>query len=102
MAFQRKIPSTPRELLAFLNQIHQNRAHVVSVKVDLGRCLIEVDLDGQANFFGYPDMFIPIQKGSIEAAKALVERLMRDSRKGFAPDEDDARELFDMIDPQAR
>jgi hypothetical protein len=63
---------------------------------------IELDLDGKANFFGYPDIYIPIAKGKEDAARDLIERIMSQSRQGFAPSDSDAVSLFEVIDQAGR
>jgi hypothetical protein len=100
--FVRKIPSSVRELQEILAKLHANRAHIKSVKVSPVNGRLEIDLDGRANFFGYPDMFMPLKKGSGGAVQALVERLLNESSKGLQPSDADAQMLFDMIDHEAR
>ena len=102
MGFKRSVPSNVVELKGYLEQVHKNRKHVSSVKVNPANSHLEIDLSGAANFMGHPDMYMPLKKGKLETAKQFVERLMTQSQAGFAPSERDAQELFDMIDPQGR
>ena len=102
MKFERKVPRTSGELKDYLDKLHTNRSHIVSVKVNPFEAHIEIDLDGKANFFGYSDMAIPIKRGSIDAAEALIHRMLEGSMKGFAPSDADAQSLFDMIDQVQR
>jgi hypothetical protein len=99
MGFKRSVPSNVVELKGYLEQVHQNRKHVSSVKVNPANGHLEIDLDRAANFTGHPDMYMPLKKGKIEAAKQFVEHLLTQSQAGFPPSDRDAQELFDMIDP---
>jgi hypothetical protein len=94
------VPATAEELKKYLKEMHENRSHVKTVKVNTNGHL-EIDLDGMANFAGYPDMYMPIKKGKIREATDLVERMMRQSSAGFLPSDTDANALFDMIDQHA-
>jgi hypothetical protein len=102
MGFQRTVPSSRDELNTYLQKIHENRSRVKSVKMNEANGHLEIDLDGMANFAGYPDVYMPIKKGRAREAKDFVERMMRNSQSGYAPSEQDANTLFDMIDHQAR
>lgn len=98
MGFERKVPSTSSELKTYLKQVHENANHVNSVKVNTSNSHLEIDLDWLANRSGHPDMYMPIKKGKMNQAVELVERMMRQSKAGYAPSETDAEALFDMID----
>lgn len=102
MGFQRMVPSNRQELATYLAKVHENRSHVKSVKVNEATGHLEIDLDGMANFAGYPDMYLPIKRARVLQAKDFVERMMRQSQSGYAPSENDATTLFDMIDPMGR
>jgi hypothetical protein len=99
MGYKRTVPSSWNELQTYMNKIHENRSHVKNVQVNMSTGHLEVGLDGMAHFAGNPDVFLPIKRAKLEAAKALVERMMRQSGSGYAPSETDVKELFDMIDP---
>lgn len=102
MGFTRTVPSSVNELEMYMQKIHENRSHVNSVVVNMTTGHLEVDLDRMANFAGNPDVYLPLRRNKIDAAKALVERMMRGSASGSAPSRTDVQELFDMIDPQGR
>ena len=99
MNFKRTVPSSSVELGKYLLQLHQNRKHLQSVRVDMTGGRIEVDLDGKANFFGYPDIYLPVARGKEEAARDIVNRLVSQMNQGFAPSDGDAAALFEVIDP---
>src|SRR3954471_14949231 len=99
MGFQRKVPSNVGELRGYLEQVSKNMKHVNSVIVNESTGHLEIDLDRTANFGGYPDVYMPIKRGQLGAAKQFVERLMTQARGGFPPSDADAITLFDMIDP---
>lgn len=101
MAFKRMVPSTAQELKEYLVKIHENRDHLASAKVNEANAHIEIDLDRKANFFGYSDMYIPVKRAKLAAAKELVDRLLTQSSAGFAPSDSDAQTLFEMIDQHA-
>jgi hypothetical protein len=102
MGFQRRIPSTVGELRGYLDQVQKNMKHVSSVKVNESNGHLEIDLDRMANFAGYDDMYMPIQRGKLNAAKELVERMMTQARGGFAPSDSDSETLFNLIDQHGR
>lgn len=102
MGFERKVPSSASELEKYMQQLHENRGYVKSVRVNLTTAHLEIDLNGVANMAGHPDMYIPIKRDKLDAATGLVERMMRQSNNGYAPSSTDVRELFDMIDPMGR
>jgi hypothetical protein len=99
MVFERLLPKSATELHAYLAKLHENRAEVVLARVDEGRSRLEIDLSGRANFFGYPDVYIPIRREKLHEAKQLVDRLLSQSNAGAAPSTTDAQALFDLIDP---
>jgi hypothetical protein len=101
MSFTRTVPANASELGKYLIQLHENAGHVSSIKVNSNNAHLEVDLDWMANM-KVPDVYIPLKRAKVNDAKLLIERLLTRSRGGFAPSDMDARELFDMIDPQAR
>ena len=100
MGFVRKVPSTSAELNEYLKKVHESANHVNSVKVNTSNSHLEIDLDWLANRAGHPDMYMPIKKGKMNQAVELVERMMRQSKAGFAPSTSDGEALFDMIDQQ--
>ena len=102
MSFKRTVPRNAGELQEYLQKIHDNKGHVKSVLVNLTTGHLEVDLDGMANFAGNPDVYLPIKRAKINDAKVLVEKMMSDSGKGFAPSDTDGRALYDMIDPSGQ
>lgn len=101
MGFERTVPRNSTELGDYLTKLHQNAGHVKSVQVNLNNAHLEVDLDWLANS-KYPDVYIPLKRAKINEAKTLVEKILTQSRAGFAPGPADAQQLFDMIDPQGR
>lgn len=101
MSFKRMVPSTAGELKGYLKQVHDNRKHVSSVKVNPANGHLEIDLDWLANR-KYDDMYMPIKKGKINEAKLLVEKMMKESEAGYPPSDAEAEQLFDMIDHEAR
>lgn len=102
MTFKRTVPANSVELGKYLQQLHQNRKHLQSVRVDVAGGRIEVDLDGKANFFGYPDIYLPIARGKEDTARDLVERILSQMNQGFPPSDGDAAALFEVIDPTGR
>ena len=102
MGFHRVVPGTPAQLAEYLEKLHKNRGHIKSVMVNKESGRLEIDLDGKANFFGYPDIYLPIKEGSIEEASAMVAAIMERSASGDGPSNADAQSLFEMIDPQGQ
>jgi hypothetical protein len=102
MSFQRAVPTNIHELKDNLDQIRQNRSHVKGVTVNPTSCHLEIVLDGAAHFFGKPDFYIPLKRAKVDAAKQLVEKMIREIDTGFAPSDADIQALYDMIDPQAK
>lgn len=100
MGFTKTVPRTAGDLHQYLVQIHKNRGHVNSIKFNERDSRIEIDLDGMANFGGYPDVYIPVKLGQLTRAKVIVERVLKQSDMGFLPTEGDAKEIFDLIDPK--
>jgi hypothetical protein len=101
MGFERTVPRTVNELGDYLTKLHENAGHVKSINVNSTNAHLEVDLDWMANT-KYPDVFIPLKRGKVHEAKALIERVLTRSRSGFGPTSSDAQELFDMIDPSGQ
>jgi hypothetical protein len=99
MSFRKTVPSSVGELSTYMHKIHDNKGHVKKVEVNPATGHLEVTLDGMAHFAGNPDVYLPIKRGKIDAAKNLIERMMRQSDSGFPPSDADVKELFDMIDP---
>ena len=102
MSFKRTVPSSVAELTEYMHKIHENRSHVKNVQVNLTTGHLEVTLDGMAHFGGNPDVYLPIKRDKIDAAKNLVERMMRSSASGYAPSDADIKELYAMIDPSGQ
>lgn len=102
MSFQRAVPSNVGQLKENLENIQKNRSHVKGVTVNLTTAHLEIVLDGAAHFFGKPDFYIPLQRGKINDAKHLVEKMIRDIDTGFIPSDADIQALYDMIDPAAK
>lgn len=102
MGFERTVPRSQNELHQYLVKIHQNRGHVKSVIVNMRESRIEIDLDGMANFGGYPDVYIPVKRDQLTRAKTVIERVLKQSEMGFLPSEGDAKEIFDMVDPAGK
>ena len=99
MGFQRTVPGTPAQLLEYLTQLHENAGHVKSIQVNMNNNHLEVDLDWMANT-KYPDVFIPLKRDKVDAAKRLVASILTASRSGFVPSPADSEALFAMIDPK--
>ena len=102
MGFEKRVPASISELKGYLDQVHENRKHVSSVKVGTSGDRIEIDLSRMANFAGHPDMYMPLKRGKQEEARVLLERLLSRSQQGYAPSDSDASALFDLIDPMGR
>lgn len=103
MSFQRAVPSNIHELKDNLEQIRQNRSHVKGVTVNPTSCHLEITLDWAAHNLGNkPDFYIPLKRAKVDAAKQIVEKMIRDIDHGYAPADGDIQSLFDMIDPTAK
>jgi hypothetical protein len=100
--FRRTVPSNVGELKTYLLKIHENKSHVKKVEVNLTNGHLEITLDGMAHFAGNPDCYLPIRRAKINDAKALVEKMMRESATGYPPSDSEAQQIFDMIDQEAR
>lgn len=100
--FKKRVPANSDELRGNLTKLHENVKHVSKVWVDRANGRLMVDLDWSANKFGGDagaDFYMPIQKDRYQQAEELVQRLISQSRAGFAPSEADAETLYSYIDP---
>ena len=100
--FVKRIPATSSDFKAYMKKLHENVKHVSKIWLDQSKNQIMVDLDWSANKFGGEggaDFYLPIKRGKGQQAEELAQRMIGQSRAGFAPSDSDAVALFDMIDP---
>lgn len=102
MSFQRAVPKSVGELKEYLKKISDNKKHVRGVAVNPANGHLEVKLDGMAHFAGNPDVYLPIKRGKINEATALVQTILREADGGYPPSDTDAQQLFDMLDPMGQ
>jgi hypothetical protein len=102
MAFERKLPASVAELKEYLQKIFENKSHVKKIEVNETASRVEVTLDFLAhhNPLGpsYPDVYLPLTADQVQVAKELVNTLWSGARRGVAPTDADAQNLFDLID----
>jgi hypothetical protein len=58
---------------------------VAGVEVNPSTGHLEIKLDGTAHFFGKPDFYMPIKKGKIHDAQAIVQKITREINQGIDP-----------------
>ena len=100
--FTKRVPGSSAELKENLRKLHENVKHVSKIWVDESTGRLMVDLDWSANKFGGDagaDFYMPVRKGKRREAEELAQRLIHQSRAGFAPSDADAELLFSYIDP---
>jgi hypothetical protein len=98
-SFTRAVPENVVQLKEYLQQITKQKSHVKSVIVNMTTGHLEITLDGLAHFSGKPDVYLPLKRGKITDAKALIERMMSEVDQGFTPSDAETQQLFDMLDP---
>ena len=102
MGYIERLPHTVNELYENLQKLYQNKTHIVSVTMNTTTSHLEVRLDSKAHFFGGSagqDFFLPIKRDKQREALALAERVWHGNT---APTEQDAKQLFDMLDPSLK
>lgn len=100
MGYVARVPSSISELQENLKKLYENKAHIGKVTVNESSSHLEIDLDWSANKFGGEagkDFFIPIKRGKLREAKGLADKLLVGQHE---PSLSEAKELFDLIDPQ--
>jgi len=96
----RRVPSNVGELEGNLRKLHTKQRHVDTIKANDANSRIEVDLGNLANRIGGAagkDFYVPIKRGNLREAKALIDRMMAGDD---APSHAEASALFEMIDAQ--
>ncbi len=99
--FKKAVPHSIGDLQTYLTQVKENQSHVRGVAVNPANSHLEIQLDWGAHMAGYPDVYMPIKHAKVNDAKALVEKMVREIKSGYAASDTEARQLFDMIDQQA-
>jgi len=100
--FKKRMPTSAQELKANLRKLYENVKHVSKVWVDGSSGRLMIDLDWSANKFGGDagaDFYMPVRKDKFHQAEELAQRMISQSRAGFAPSDGDAELLFSFIDP---
>jgi len=101
MAMVPRVPSNVGELEANLRKLHAKQRHIETIKANDGDSRLEVDLGNLANRIGGAagkDFYVPIKRGKLREAKALIDRMMAGDDP---PSRGEAEALFAMIDKQA-
>lgn len=102
MAFENVAPESALKMHEFIVKLHENKAHVKSVKVDTASKMLRVDLDWAANFGGYSDVQMALQQARIPDAKEIVAKIMAESDQGVEPSMNLSTRLFDCLVPNKR
>ena len=99
MGYIERIPATANELFENLTKLYQNKMHIVSVDMNTTTSHLEVKLDWAAHHFGGgagQDFYLPIKRDRQREAKTIADAIWHGQS---APTEQDAKKLFDIIDP---
>jgi len=96
-SFKTLTPTNVNDLYSNLVQLHENRNHVKSIRVDSIDQMVKIDLDMMANI-KVPDFQIPIKSASLTEARETVEQMWGDSERGHPPTMGQAERLFHCID----
>jgi hypothetical protein len=102
MAFETVTPESALKMHEFIVKLHENKAHVKSVKVDTAAKMLRVDLDWAANFGGYSDVQIALLGSRIPDAKEIVAKILAESDQGIEPSAALSTRLFDCTVPNKR
>lgn len=101
MAWKTVQPQSLEELHAALVQLHENKQHVKSVKVDHQNRVIRVDLTWLANT-KMEDFMIPLKAGTTNEVDEVIKVMLGESQRGLVPSRAAAEKIFQYIDNGAR
>jgi len=90
-------PNSIEELHSALVQLHENKQHVKSVKVDHQNRVIRVDLDWLANT-KVEDFMIPLKSGTTNEVDEIIKVMLGESQRGLVPSRAAAEKIFQYID----
>jgi hypothetical protein len=94
-------PQSVEQLHQALIQLHENRKHVKSVKVDHAERVIKVDLDWLANAT-VKDFMIPLKSGVTNEVDDLIKVMLGESERGHVPSKSAADKIFQYLDTTPR